>query len=99
MKEVSISISIAGNSYPIKVKPEDEQKVELAARLISDKIKVLKETYKVSDKRDLLAMCALQLATQTIELEDKFNSSNTRLAEKLTEMDHFVTTSLQGKLC
>ena len=95
MKEVSISISIAGNSYPIKVKPEDEQSVELAARLISDKIKVLKETYKVSDKRDLLAMCALQLATQNIELESKINSSNAQLADKLIEMDSFVSLALK----
>lgn len=95
MKEVSISISIAGNAYPIKVKPEDEQSVELAARLISDKIKVLKETYKVSDKRDLLAMCALQLATQNIELESKINSSNAQLAEKLIEMDNFVSSHLK----
>ncbi len=95
MKEVSISISIAGNTYPIKVKPEDEQSVELAARLISDKIKVLKETYKVSDKRDLLAMCALQLATQNIELESRTNSSSTQLAEKLIEMDTLVSSRLK----
>jgi len=95
VKEVSISISIAGNTYPIKVKPEDEQSVELAARLISDKIKVLKETYKVSDKRDLLAMCALQLATQNIELESRTNSSSTQLAEKLIEMDTLVSSRLK----
>ena len=74
MKEVSISISIAGNTYPIKVKPEDEQNVLIAAKLINDKIKALKETYVVNDKRDLLAMCALQLATQNMQLEKKTNS-------------------------
>src|SRR4051812_27217735 len=95
MKEVSISISIAGNTYPIKVKPEDEQNVALAARLINDKIKVLKETYVVNDKRDLLAMCALQLATQNMQLENKTNSDNTQLANRLVEMESFITDYLK----
>ncbi|MBL7893407.1 MAG: cell division protein ZapA, partial [Bacteroidia bacterium] len=90
MKETSISISIAGNSYPVKVKPEDEQVIVKAARLINDKIKALKETYVVSDKRDLLAMCALQLATQNIQLESKTDSDNVQLADRLVEMESFI---------
>ena len=95
MKEVSISVSIAGNSYPLKVNIEDEAKVAVAVRLINDKIKVLKETYVVSDKRDLLAMCALQLATQNIQLENKINSDSSRLGHKLVEMDTFLSSYLK----
>lgn len=95
MKETSISISIAGNSYPVKVKPEDEQVIVKAARLINDKIKALKETYVVSDKRDLLAMCALQLATQNIQLESKTDSDNVQLADRLVEMESFITDYLK----
>lgn len=95
MKEVSISISIAGNTYPIKVKPEDEQNVTMAARLINDKIKVLKETYVVNDKRDLLAMCALQLASQNLQLENKSTSENTQLADRLVEMENFISDYLK----
>jgi len=95
MKEVSISVSIAGNSYPIKVKPEDEQSVASAAKLINDKIKALKETYVVSDKRDLLAMCTLQLATQYIQLENKINSDNAQLTDQLVEMESFLSDYLK----
>ncbi|MBI2269458.1 MAG: cell division protein ZapA [Bacteroidetes bacterium] len=95
MKETTISISIAGNSYPVKVKSEDEQVIVKAARLINDKIKALKETYVVSDKRDLLAMCALQLATQNIQMENKTDSDNVHLAHRLVEMESFITDYLK----
>lgn len=95
MKETTLSISIAGNAYPVKVKPEDEQTITKAARLINDKIKALKETYVVSDKRDLLAMCALQLATQNIQLESQNDSNSVQLAYKLVEMESFITDYLK----
>lgn len=95
MKEVSISISIAGIAYPVKVKPEDEQTVHSAVRLINDKIKTLKETYVVSDKRDLLAMCALQMASQNIELTNQHISDNDKLAKQLAEMDSFISDYLK----
>lgn len=95
MKETTISISIAGNSYPVKVKSEDEQVIVKAARLINDKIKALKETYVVSDKRDLLAMCALQLATQNIQMESKTDSDNVQLVHRLVEMESFITDYLK----
>jgi len=95
VKEVSISVSISGNTYPIKVKPEDQQNVTQAAQLINDKIKALKEVYGISDKRDLLAMCALQLATQYIQLENKTNSSDAQLARQLTQMDILISSQLR----
>src|SRR5690348_11265776 len=95
MKEVSISVSIAGNIYPIKVKPEDERTATMAAKLINDKLKTLKETYVVNDKRDLLAMCALQLATENLQLANKTNSDNVQLADKLIEMESLLTDSLK----
>lgn len=95
MKEVSISISIAGVSYPVKVKPEDGKTIASAAKLVNDKIKTLKETYVVNDKRDLLAMCALQLATQNMQLQDKASSDNVQLANSLVEMDAFIADYLQ----
>ncbi len=95
MKEVSISISIAGVSYPVKVKPEDEKTIASAAKLVNDKIKTLKETYVVNDKRDLLAMCALQLATQNMQLQDKASSDNVQLANSLVEMDTFIADYLK----
>jgi cell division protein ZapA len=95
MKEVSISISIAGISYPVKVKPEDEQTLHTAVRLINDKVKTLKETYVISDKRDLIAMCALQLATEKIQLESQNDSDSVKLGDRLVEMDSFITDYLK----
>ena len=39
MEELSIKIKIADREYPMKVKPEDEEKVRNAGRLLNEEIK------------------------------------------------------------
>ena len=95
MKEVSISVKIAGVEYPVKVKPADEIKVIKAAVLVNDKIKELKDVYQVHDRKDLLAMCALQLAIQHIEQENENLSDNGIVSDKLTEIEGFISNYLK----
>ncbi len=73
MSEVSISVAIAGGNYQVKVSPSDEASVREAAQLINDKLDILRETYVVTDRRDLLAMCALQLALEQVQLVPKIS--------------------------
>jgi cell division protein ZapA len=63
MAEVSLKILIAGRSYPLTVKQEEEEGVINAAKLINEKLKEFEQNYSVRDKQDLLAMCALNLLT------------------------------------
>jgi cell division protein ZapA len=67
MTELSIKVKIAEREYPISVKPEEEQGVRMAAKMINDNVRDLEQNYAVRDKIDLLAMTALQFATQVAE--------------------------------
>ena len=65
MAEISLKILIAGRTYPLTVKQEEEKGVLLAAKMINEKLKEFEQNYSVRDKQDLLAMSALNLlATQ-----------------------------------
>ncbi len=64
MSELSIKVSIAGRIYPITVLPQEEDKVRAAAQKVEENLKLLQNSYAVKDKQDLLAMTALQLATE-----------------------------------
>jgi cell division protein ZapA len=66
MSELSIKVSIGGRSYPLKINREEEEKVRKAAVEIDKSIKDLKNNYAVIDMQDLLAMTALQFATDTV---------------------------------
>jgi len=67
MGELSIKISIANRSYPLSIQRHEEEGIRKAAKLIEKNIKDLQENYAVKDDQDVLAMTALQYATQVVE--------------------------------
>jgi len=76
MSEFSIKVTIAGRTYPLTVKRDEEEAVRKAAKEINESVKVFQDNYAVKDKQDLLAMIALQVAS---ELISKTESSDEKL--------------------
>lgn len=87
-----IKLSIADRVYPLTINPEQEEGLRLATKKIEEMIKRFEKSYAVRDKQDVLAMCALQFATQveqkqidTIEVshhvEEKLDSLNQMLQD------------------
>lgn len=64
MSEISIKVQIGTRIYPLSVNPGEEELIRAAAQEVNDNIRMLQENYAVKDIQDLLAMTALQLATQ-----------------------------------
>jgi len=64
MSEVSLKVEVADSVYALKVKQEEEPSVKKAVELINQKIAEFEKVYAVKDKKDVLAMVALQLVTQ-----------------------------------
>ena len=62
----SVKVSISNRTYPLRVTKEEEDKVLQAAQAINKKLKEFEDSYAVKDKQDLLAMCALQFATEVM---------------------------------
>lgn len=90
MAEVSLKILIAGRTYPLTVKKEDEQAVLDAAKMINEKVKEFEINYSVRDKQDLLAMSALNLlATQ------QNSTKKSPELDELSQLDLFVSDYLQ----
>ena len=91
MTEVSIIVSIAGRTYPLTVKQEDEQTVMNAAKLISDKVKEMEQNYAIRDRQDLLAMAALNL----LVAQQNTPKKSPELEKEITQLDLFVSEYLQ----
>ncbi|MGV6860641.1 MAG: cell division protein ZapA [Putridiphycobacter sp.] len=64
MDKISLKVIIAGRTYPLTIKKDEEQAILSAAEKINSNIKKLQGSYAVKDMQDLLAMTALQLALQ-----------------------------------
>jgi cell division protein ZapA len=63
---LSIKVSIANRNYPLRITKEEHEKVMRAAEDINKRMKEFEENYAVKDKQDLLAMCALQFASEAM---------------------------------
>ena len=72
----SVKVSIGNRTYPLRVNREEEEKVLQAAQSINKRLKEFEDSYAVKDKQDLLAMCALQFATETLN-QHKQEKKNT----------------------
>ena len=66
MSELSIKVSIGGRTYPLTINRDEEEKIRKAAAEIDKSIKDLKNNYAVIDMQDLLAMTALQFASDSV---------------------------------
>lgn len=63
-EKLKIKISIADRVYPLTVDASQEEGLRSASKKIDIMIKQFEENYAVRDKQDVLAMCALQFASQ-----------------------------------
>ncbi len=92
MSELSIKVIIAGRSYPLTIKRDEEESIRKAAKEVDKIIANFQTNYAVKDKQDLLAMTALQLATRSLtgkqkddpaELKGQLEEINTLLDKHL----------------
>ena len=88
-EKLKIKISIADRVYPLTVDYNQEEGLRAASKKIDQMIKQYEENYAVRDKQDVLAMCALQFASQLeqkqIDKSEDYNESLERL-EKINEV-------------
>jgi cell division protein ZapA len=89
MKDISIKVMIAGKSYSLAVKADEQENALKASKLIEEKIKDFERNYGVKDKQDLLAMCALQFANEIIQCRDK-NNAGEEMQEQLSSIESLL---------
>ena len=94
MKDLSIKVNIANRIYPLTVTQDEEENIRLAAKEINEMIKEYEQNYAVKDKQDLLAMCALQNATQRLELGNKTIIEDDNFEERLKKLNKIVLENL-----
>lgn len=92
---ININVIIADRPYRLRVKPEEEEHVRLAAKKIKEKMKELQSMYDAKDKQDYLAMTALMFGVDTLNLQETADSSNENVQTKLESLDTILTEFLR----
>lgn len=80
---LKIKVNIANRTYPLTIKRQEEERLRKAVTQINESVKRFEERYAVQDKQDVLAMCALQMASQA----EKLRGQHT---EQVAEYEQFI---------
>ena len=94
-EKLKIKISIADRVYPLTVDFSQEEGLRSASKKIDAMIKQFEENYAVRDKQDVLAMCALQFASQVEQKQIDNAVSGNDTIERLNKINLLLNEYLE----
>jgi len=93
-EKLKIKISIADRVYPLTVPMSQEEGLRNASKKIDVMIKQFEENYAVRDKQDVLAMCALQFASQLEQTKLDSATDDTEAKARIKKINDLLLTYL-----
>ncbi|GAA3580069.1 cell division protein ZapA [Snuella lapsa] len=93
-EKLKIKLSIANRVYPLTIEASQEEGLRKAAKKIEVMIKQFEQSYSVRDKQDVLAMCALQFASQVEQKSIDKANVNEHVEEKLNALNDLLQSHL-----
>jgi len=95
-ESLKIKVTIGDRVYPLTIRNEGEEEgIRAAVKKINELLKKFEKSYEVRDKQDVLAMCALQIASQN-EVRNVYDNLDTKnVKNKLIDMEHLIDSYLQ----
>ncbi len=94
MENLSIKIKIGDREYPMKVKPEEEQRVRNASKRINEKLRVYREQFGIDDKEDLLAMVAFDCLVSLMKNEEQSTAIDSNTETRLNQLQDLISDAL-----
>jgi len=91
MSDLAIKIRIADRDYPMRVAVADEERLRLAGRQLSERLREFREQYGIQDKQDLLAMVALATMADSLKVSKEKDGTDAALTERLARLDELLT--------
>lgn len=95
MSEITISLQIAERPYKLVIAQEHETLFRQAAELIGRRMTDYSGSYTYKDKQDLLAMVALEYATNFLQDEQMLTGSGANQEMQLARIDKLLTEYLE----
>jgi cell division protein ZapA len=91
MSDLAVKIRIADRDYPMRVAVADEERLRLAGRQLSERLREFREQYGIQDKQDLLAMVALATMADSLKVSKEKDGTDADLTERLARLDELLS--------
>ena len=89
-----IKLNIGNRVYPLSVDTNQEEILRKAAKQINQMINDYESKYAVKDKQDSLAMCALQILSQSKTFSNDDDKEVFEIGEKLNKIKELIDSRL-----
>ena len=89
-----IKLNIGNRVYPLSVDTNQEEILRKAAKQINLMINDYESKYAVRDKQDSLAMCALQILSQSKTFSNDDDKELFEIGEKLNKIKELIDSRL-----
>ena len=89
-----IKLNIGNRVYPLSVDINQEEILRKAAKQINQMINDYESKYAVRDKQDSLAMCALQILSQSKTFSNDDDKEVFEIGEKLNKIKELIDSRL-----
>lgn len=93
-EKLKIKLSIADRVYPLTIDPSQEEGLRKATKDIEAMVKQFEQSYAVRDKQDVLAMCALQFASQVTQKDINEDNLSEETTARLQKLSHLLEQEL-----
>ena len=95
MDKLSIKVLIGGRELPLSIKPEEEENIRKAVKIIDAKVKEFETNYAVKDKRDCMAMALLHFVTDLINQKENNVVVDKKIIENLIQATEKIDFQLK----
>jgi cell division protein ZapA len=95
MNDTSITVTVAGLNYHLKINQAEQETVQQAVSYINEQVSNFEKQYPVKEKRDVLAMVSLQLTAELLKKQQQQAAEIHRLQTILDELNAMVENHKQ----
>jgi cell division protein ZapA len=94
MADLSIKLRIGNREYPMRVKPEDEERIRLAGKILNEKMKNYRERFGIEDHQDLLAMVAFDCQVEKMKSEESKSATDDVAYSQVQQLNQLISDTL-----
>ena len=93
-EDISITVNIAGVAYPLRIQSSEEEYIRKAEHLINERLRALKDDYKITDRPTLFSMLSIQLASELVQQKELNVGTDSGISEQFRQLNNVLDSAL-----
>ncbi len=89
-----VTVTILGEEYLVSCPPDEEQALQLSAKLLDQRMKEIRSSGKVMSSERIAVMAGLNISNELLHQQQQTSIESGRINEQLRTLTEKITTAL-----